>query len=250
MTGETKLVLYPGLGADARIFAPQHEAFGDRLLTPEWPDMRDAARPWTLREIGARAAAALEREPALAGSAYVVGGLSFGGQVALEAARALAERAQPVIAVALIASCRSERAVPEVFRRRQDAGRWIPAPLVRFLLRGPVVRTFAAINNLSAEHGRLLYEIAAGVNVGLLRKQAEACAQWTFDPVAFTSETGLAIRQIHGSRDPVIPMTPGDPDEVIEGGKHLIHLTHAPEVNAWLSGVLGDEAADARATEA
>ncbi|MEL7472140.1 MAG: alpha/beta hydrolase [Planctomycetota bacterium] len=235
-----RLVLLPGLGADARLFEPQREAFGDRLATPEWPEMEDVSGAWSLDEMGRRLADRLASDGLLDGAPVVIGGVSFGGQVSLEAARVLCERGLAVHAVVLIASSRSHEAVPARFRRQQSMGWWIPAPVVRWLLARPMASLFASMNGLSEADGRLLRRIASDVNVRRLKKQAAACAGWRFEPEAFVAETGVPIRQIHGRLDPVIPLREGDPDRVIEDGRHLIHLANADEVNAYLADVLGD----------
>jgi pimeloyl-ACP methyl ester carboxylesterase len=44
----------------------------------------------------------------------------------------------------------------------------------------------------------------------------------------------VPIFHIHGSDDEWIPLKSVQPDQVIRGGGHLINLTHAAEVNAFL----------------
>ena len=46
--------------------------------------------------------------------------------------------------------------------------------------------------------------------------------------------TGVRVFQIHGGRDPLIPARRVEADEIIPDGGHLINVTHAREVNAFI----------------
>ena len=45
----------------------------------------------------------------------------------------------------------------------------------------------------------------------------------------------IPVRQIHGDRDHVLPHTRTTPDRLVHGGGHLLPMTHAEEVNTFLS---------------
>src|SRR5688572_671154 len=113
----TWLVLFAGLGADARMFEGQREAFPD-LYVPPWIDPRGRE---TLPEYAQRIAERTAAEVGDAEGQLFVGGVSLGGMVALEAARHLRPRA-----VFLIASCRSWRPVPPVYLPLAKALRFVP----------------------------------------------------------------------------------------------------------------------------
>ena len=91
-----RLVLLPGLGADARQWMPQKRAF-PHLLTPAWTASRR-------RHAGQLFGPAGRDHPG--GMPPVLGGSSFGGMVAWEMARHL----HP-IGVILIGSCRGPQAI-------------------------------------------------------------------------------------------------------------------------------------------
>ena len=55
-------------------------------------------------------------------------------------------------------------------------------------------------------------------------------------------KAGVPVKQIHGELDSAIPMVPGDPDEVIANGGHLITWTETERVNAFLRSVVGEPA--------
>ena len=46
---------------------------------------------------------------------------------------------------------------------------------------------------------------------------------------------GEEVHHIHGDRDRMMPLRRVRPDHVVRGGGHLINLTHADEVNAYMA---------------
>ena len=46
------------------------------------------------------------------------------------------------------------------------------------------------------------------------------------------------VYQIHGARDQIIPAKSVTPDEIIPDGGHLINLTHANLVNAYIREII------------
>ncbi len=94
--------MLPGLGADARLFMAQGDAFPN-LRVPAWlPPQRNE----DLASYGQRMAEALgEEEP------FYLGGASFGGMIALE----MASRLSP-LGIFLIGSCASARSIPTYAR--------------------------------------------------------------------------------------------------------------------------------------
>jgi pimeloyl-ACP methyl ester carboxylesterase len=44
----------------------------------------------------------------------------------------------------------------------------------------------------------------------------------------------VAVFQIHGQKDRLMPVRLAEADEVVPEGGHLINLTHAEQVNAFL----------------
>src|SRR6185503_21033432 len=85
----TRLVLLPGLGADAALFEPQRAAFPG-LEVPPWLDPHPGE---TLPAFAARMADRVGPTGPL-----VLGGVSFGGMVALEMARLVQPRAVVLVA--------------------------------------------------------------------------------------------------------------------------------------------------------
>lgn len=213
----TRVILLPGMGTDARLFEPQRAALPN-LTVPDWIEPRHGE---SLAEYARRWAATIRCEPP-----FFLGGVSFGGMVALEAARHL----RPA-GVFLIASCRSGRAVTRRFLALQWAGRMLPTAVVA-RLRGPVAGYVARWERLEPAHRHLLRELATDAPITFLRLAVSAVRRWSFEPDP--ASLGIPVHQIHGQDDRIIPLVPGQACHVVPGGGHLINLTHAEDVNRFI----------------
>lgn len=67
----------------------------------------------------------------------------------------------------------------------------------------------------------------------LTRWAVSAILNWNPRPLE-----GVPIFQIHGPHDRVIPAKYVEPDVLLPSGGHLINLTHADEVNAFIEKVI------------
>jgi pimeloyl-ACP methyl ester carboxylesterase len=64
---------------------------------------------------------------------------------------------------------------------------------------------------------------------------------WTLRAILSWESTplkGVPVFQIHGRRDPLIPARRVEADVMIPDGGHLINMTHADEVNAFMARLL------------
>ncbi len=215
-TVSARLILLPGLGADARLFAPQRSAF-PRLEVPAWlPHEADES----LQQYAERMAAAVNP-----GAPYYLGGASFGGMVALEMVRHLRP---PPRAVFLMASGRSGQCI---------------APHLRYFVRFADFlpqRTFSLGQGLTPlfvnKFGRLtpaqrqwFEAMLDGVSPAFVRWGIAAITDWEGP-----GELSVPVHHIHGGDDELIPVERVQPDVVIPGGGHLLNVTHADEVNGFL----------------
>jgi pimeloyl-ACP methyl ester carboxylesterase len=213
---KTPLLLLPGLGADARLLEPLRE-HAPPFDVPAWITPR---RRESLPDYAARFSETLAYSPEA-----ILAGVSFGGMVALEMARA-----RPPAGVLLISSCRSHRAVLPRFRRQQALGRLVPAPIARALLAGPITSSVARADRLSPRHTTLLRSMARDADLPFLRWGAHAAAEWKGAP-----PPGVTVSQIHGRHDAVVPDPHEDAETVIEDAAHLITLTHPERLGRWLA---------------
>jgi pimeloyl-ACP methyl ester carboxylesterase len=213
---EFQLILLPGLGADRRLLDPQRAAF-PQLVVPPWiPPRKNESLP----QYAARMAETVtpSRDVPL-----VLGGVSFGGMLAYEMARYLKPDA-----VVLIASCRKRESLRPIYA----PGPWLlsllPAQIwgVAKLLSRPVLRI---MHPTSVAKRELLIAMFKDADSRFMHWILQAIFRWQPTPLE-----GIPVFQIHGGRDPLIPARRVEADVVIPNGGHMINLTHADEVNAFL----------------
>ena len=234
----SRLILLPGLGADAELFYPQQDHFGDRLTVID--DLGHEAL-WRSRPSMAAAADLIAEhliQTAACSSGYVLGGMSFGGSLALEVAQRLVndDRSVSPAAVALIASNRTSPSISRSFRVNRALGACLPRPLVRRGLTW-AAKGFARREGLDDADRQRLLNMAGRVNVDQLMWGAKAIANWRYTD-ADAEALGVPIEQLHGRHDWVIPIAPRHVTETIDDGKHLITWTHRYQTNAWLEQVV------------
>ena len=221
------LVLIPGLGADAAVFAPQQRFFGERLVVVPW--VEPLGRDETLESYAKRLGGLIRGLPNVT-RPYHVGGVSFGGMLAGEIAEAFPEDVQSVF---LLAACTDHRQIAWPFRNFEFAARLAPAGLSKALLNRVGAAIFSKWQGLGPADTKLIEGIATRTFVDIALWGARAFRLWRTS--AFTSRP---VFHAHGRRDMVIPISRlplrAGVDLVVPDGRHLMHLTHADAVNRWL----------------
>ncbi|MFW6336760.1 MAG: alpha/beta fold hydrolase [Phycisphaeraceae bacterium] len=223
-----RVILLPGLSGDPRLLAPQAQAFPESVETPAWiaPEPGES-----LERYARRWAKQLRREDDPRPT--FVGGVSFGGVLAMH----MAEVLQPE-AVILIASCRSSDDVPLRYELAAKLGMSLPAGAIRKLLPFAAA-VFALREGLDADHFSLLRSIARDADAEMLRWAARAVADWSFTE---SDRLPCPVYRVHGRHDWVIPLR-DDPDAHRLHARHLISLTMDRSVNDFLRGVVANHGA-------
>ena len=227
MRNENRLILFPGLGADGRLFDAQRAGLpGVRVETPPWLEPLDDTE--SVESYGRRMASTVE--PAGPGERLFLGGVSFGAVVALEAARHLSG----VEAVLMMGGCRDTRAVAPFFRFACGLAPWIPIPLFKLVLRGGPVG-LVMFESLRREHMRLYSTMLNDSSPRQVRWAAGARVGYRSagDP------PGVRVVLIHGQRDLIIHPKNVNPDYVVRWGRHLVSLTRPSDVNQILRREMG-----------
>ena len=208
---DAPLILFPGMGADARMFAPLRSAL-PQLVTPNWvePEKNES-----LVEYARRLAKVVDP-----GQPCFVGGASFGGVVALEVAAVLPSAR----ACFLIGSVRSSRARPWRLGLLRPVTPFIG--VLPYL--SPTLVTLLGHWLRPATRGVLMQ--LADTDARFLRWAAGAILTWTPSP-----ETDrVRVCHIHGERDLVFPSRLAQADELVTGAGHLVSITHPAAVAEFL----------------
>jgi pimeloyl-ACP methyl ester carboxylesterase len=221
MSDAPTLLLFPGLGADARTYGPQR-SLPVRLEFAEWPEPESATE--SLAHYSQRLAEAIGPR----GNVYV-GGVSLGAMVALEAARLLNARG-----VILIGGCTSGRQISPLFRSVLKASSMMPTRFVRPALRlSPLA--FLVFERLSREHRRLMTRMLREHSPEQVRWSCRAILEW--ECCAMPPE--VPVHAIHGQDDEVVPLRNVRADQVVPGGRHMISLQAPEEVNRFVVERIG-----------
>ena len=210
----TPLILLSGLGADERVLAPLKPAFAHLIIPPWIPPMPDES----LAHYAARTAHAIDpRRPCF------IGGISFGGMLAIEMTHHL-----EALGCFLIASARRRDELPKRVR-------WLGSLTARSPA-GVVVAASRVASGLSVA----LRRIACPATLELLyqvKRTDPAFARWAFGAMlnwqASSAPDGVPVWRIHGDCDRLLPLR-GEADVLVPGGGHLLPLTHADQVAGFI----------------
>jgi pimeloyl-ACP methyl ester carboxylesterase len=212
---DVPLYLLPGMGADARLFRPQLDAFSNAVVPP-WlaPRSRESLADY------ARRFADLLRP---SGPCFV-GGASFGGFVALEMAPHL-----DALGCFLIGSARGPWEMPIRIRWLRPFARTVG--LLPFRLLAPSAwLARQTVGQFSHPLTRSFLRHLQEADASFLRWASRAALTWKPSPATAC----VRVFQIHGEYDRVLPAKRTRADVVLPGGGHLISLTHASAVNDFL----------------
>jgi pimeloyl-ACP methyl ester carboxylesterase len=209
------LILLPGIGTDARVFALQRLAF-PQLIVPEWlpPQRRES-----LAEYAARFADAVNP-----GRPCIIGGMSFGGMVALELTRHL-----PAVACVMISSVKSSRELPLWMRTLSPIAACLPRRTDLFVAAVGTMLNYT-VRFALPQRGRQFCEHLSKTRSQVLPWACRVSVKWR--PVA--EEWPCPVFHLHGDADPIFPLRFTRPDRVISGGGHALPLSHPYVVNQFL----------------
>lgn len=220
LTDGVQLILVPGMGTDPRLYRPQRAAFPE-LISPEWlmPERRESLAHYAERL--AHGIKVDRQRP------VTVGGVSLGGMLSLEMAPHLG--ADQVL---LIASCREPGAISPLLKVSERAGRVTPAVLLDFgrsLARFGVGRG----GGIPADDRALLGRMVREVPLEFLRWAGRAIMEWPGRP-----SPSVPVHHIHGTCDWVILPSRVKADVWVQGGAHVLNMSHPVPVNQWITARL------------
>ncbi|MEM7645537.1 MAG: alpha/beta hydrolase [Pseudomonadota bacterium] len=213
-----RLFMLPGLGANWRLFQYQLSDL-EAIQVPEWlePEAEESLQDYSRRWVKE-----LNPQPGDA-----VGGMSFGGQVALEMAQCF-----PFRCVLLIAANRRSAEISSTFRFQTRLLQGLPESVVRTSLKTIAIPKLKKEENLQDEQVKVLETMVDEMDFPFFRWSSRAAATWEheFEPEKFS----MPIHQLHGQGDSIIKLSDPSEAEVWSDAGHLLNFTHSQRVNEWI----------------
>lgn len=212
-----KVYFISGLGADRRVFSFLDLSFCE----PVFIDWIDPEAGETLPAYALRLRKLIPEE------APVVVGLSLGGMLAAEMAKA-----DSGVKAILISSNKTSTEFPSYLRvfKYIPAHKWIP---------GKVLKSIQSVYTYSfgvkdPQQKKVLYEIIADAHIPFVRWAIGAMMHWN------STVSTPNIVQIHGTDDRVLRLRYVKPDYTIHGGSHTMTFDKHKEVSALLRKLTAD----------
>lgn len=231
---KTPLILLPGLGCDKRCYAPQSNYF-QNTIHPVLPqeDLTDTLQTFAQKCVqkwvdGSEKVFDISKP-------FVLGGTGLGGMLALEVALEISKHVKPT-AVLLIGSARSKSYIPPSFRFQAKLANLAPEFLGRWQLK-QMWKALAKKESISADHTRLMQEMARDVSWKSFLWQLKAIATWNRDRQDFES-AGFPIHQIHGRLDRLLIVPAVEDATLLLNSQHLITLSAVDQVNRWIESII------------
>jgi len=209
------IVLLPGLGCDARLYAPHRRCLP--VVVPPW--LPPTSPRESLTSYAARMAAALPVR-----GRFILGGSSFGGMLAWE----MAQHCRPE-ALALIGGATTPHELRWWLHQQARMARYLPLGAVRLIQ--PWVGPLTRVTGLTDGGGQPLIAAMVGTCApGFLRWCAAAVGSWRPSPAR-----PVPCLRLHGEADVAIPPPPPGPGITrVPRAGHMLDGSHAAVVIAWL----------------
>ncbi|HSV14716.1 MAG TPA: alpha/beta hydrolase [Tepidisphaeraceae bacterium] len=159
-----------------------------------------------------------------------LGGVSFGAMVALEVAR----HVPGIAGVFLLSGALTGRAISPLLQPLARSMPYVPLALgLPILKMSPLLYPLLGVSRTPDR--RALDQVLPRASPALFRWGAWAAATW--DPPALPA---VPIHHIHGGSDLIIPVQRVRADVIVKGAGHLLNLTHADAVNAFIMSRIQD----------
>lgn len=213
----TIIYLFPGQGADERLFSQLKFEDGYKVVHIAYPEPRDGETMTSFAEV-------IKQQIDLDGK-YVFVGVSLGGMIASELA-AITKPEQ----VILISSAKCREELPRLYRLQGRLGinKMVPGSLTRYgaiFLQGIVER--------DSWNNREVFQ-------DMIKKKTPTYFKRTVDMIVNWDRTKPLenVVHIHGTGDHTLPIRFVKPDYVVEGGSHMMVLTRGEEINKLINEIL------------
>lgn len=204
-----------GLGADERIFCNLHFP---EALEPVYLKWIKPKPNETLEQYAMRLSEKIEGD-----EPFVLIGLSLGGMLAVE----ISKKKHP-LATILISSAATSKELPGLYRWAGQVGLHKLLPAGLYKTASFMKRYFTTE---STDSKKLVQQLIREADPAFIRWGVNAIVQWKND------EVPERVYRIHGTRDEILPLKNKDGIQAIPGGKHLMILDRAGEINPMIEAI-------------
>lgn len=214
---DTIVYLFPGQGADARLF--KHLVLPQgydtvHMLYPV-PDKRESLHAYAMRFID-------QIDPS---RPYILLGVSLGGMICTE----LTDTLSPVKTI-IISSAKALHELPNryTFVQKVPINRIIPKRITK-----GSARILQGIVEPDRKHDKETFK-------DMLKKKDPLYVQRTVDMIAHWDRSNYSdqIWHIHGNKDHTIPIKNVQYDYLVEDGSHMMMITRANEINHLIAEII------------
>lgn len=211
--------MIPGTATDWRMYSPQLENF-PTMIVPSWlpPLERE-----TISSYARRLAESINTT-----HPFFLGGTSLGGMIAQEMAKTVKPSG-----LILIATSSSSQALPQIWRVLGKVIYRCPDVVVKLLLK---IFSLCAhlLNTNRFPHKKIYARMLSQMSPSIVRWQSGVATEWSLD-----SSLDVPVFRIHGAKDKIFPLENiSHPQQVVRDAGHWVNVTHAGEVNAFISACL------------
>lgn len=210
-----KVYFISGLGADRRVFSFLDLSFCEPIYV-DWidPMKKESLQSYALR---------LRKE--IPESDAVIVGISFGGMLATEMAKA-----DPNVKVIIIASNKTANEFPKYIKAAKyfPIYKWLPGSILKnsaYLLKRVISRN-------GKEQKKVL--------LAIIRETDMHFAKWSFTAILNwdNKEVPKNLIHMHGTADRLLPHRLVKADHLIKGGNHVMPMDSHEEVSALLKDLI------------
>lgn len=211
-----KLYIISGLAADSRVFANIKLPEGFEAVHLHW------ITPYKKESLESYAGRLAEKiDPS---EPFILLGLSMGGMIASE----ISKKYKPAATI-LFSSVPVASQLPKRFRVVQQLRLYKLIP-VRLLKSASLIKRVFAPETPADK--KILRQVVKESDPYFIRWAIEAILKWE------NEQMPEPLYHAHGSSDEILPIKNTKPTFIIKGGKHLMVMTRADELNRFLEEVL------------
>jgi len=210
-----KVYFIPGVGADKRVFSFLDLSFCEPVFV-DWikPQEKESLESYAIR---------LRKE--ISGAHPIIVGLSFGGMLATEMAKA-----DPEIKAIIISSTKTAKEFPGYLRMGKyfPFYRWMPGRMMK----GSAHWIKFVFGRNGKEQKKVYLEILRDTDTDFTKWAIDAILNWK------NNEVPKNVIHLHGTADRLLPHRLVKADYIVKGGNHVMPMDSHEEVSRLLKELI------------